>query len=235
MGPSKPKGLSQTRKGGYIGANHRPKGAMMSDTVELPQLYLITPADFEISTFTPRLAACLDAVPVACVRLSMATRDEDRLGRAADALRELTHERDIALVIESHVLLAERHGLDGVHLIDGARSVKMVRKQLGDDAIVGTFCRGSRHDGMTAGELGADYISFGPAGISTLGTGEQADTELFQWWSQMIEVPCVAEGALDHDTIRALTPYTDFFGIGDEIWKQDDAAAALRAIRAVMG
>ena len=50
----------------------------------------------------------------------------------------------------------------------------------------------------------------------------------------MIEVPQVAEGALDVDLIRQLTPYTDFFGIGDEIWAQEDATAALKPLIAAM-
>ena len=207
----------------------------MSDTDDLPQVYLITPTEFELSTFPDRLAACLDVVPVACVRLGLASRDEDKIGRAADALWAVTQERDVALVIETHLKFVERHGLDGVHLTDAARSVKKARKDLGEDAIVGTFCAGSRHDGMTAGELGADYISFGPVGQTGLGTGSAVEPELFEWWSQMIEVPVVAEGALDAGLIRALAPYTDFFGIGDEIWKADDAAVALKALVAAMG
>ena len=137
-------------------------------------------------------------------------------------------------MIESHILMVERLGLDGVHLIDHARSVRQVRKDLGEDAIVGAYCAASRHDGMTAGELGADYVSFGPVGESPLGDGTRAQPDLFEWWSQMIEVPVVAEGALDTDLIRTLTPHTDFFGIGEEIWRHDDPAQALRAFRAAM-
>ena len=207
----------------------------MSDAQDLPQLYLITPAEFDLSSYPDQLAACLDSTEVACVRLVLATKDEQRIAKAADALREVTHARDVALVIESHLLLVEKHGLDGVHLLDGARSVKAARKTLGEDAIVGAFCGNSTHDGMTAGELGADYVSFGPVGATPLGDGRRAELDLFEWWSQMIEVPVVAEGALDADLIRQLAPHTDFFGIGDEIWGADDPARALADLRAVMG
>ncbi len=207
----------------------------MTDTQDKPQIYLITPSDFDLSDYPDRLAACLDATPIGCVRLSLATKDEDRIARAADALREVTHARDVALVIDTHMLLVERLGLDGVHLTDGSRSVRKMRKDLGDDAIVGAFCGTSRHDGMTAGELGADYVSFGPVGQTPLGTGDSAPLDLFQWWSQMIEVPIVAEGALTTDLIRDLAPFTDFFGFGDEIWRNDDAAARLKLLVAAMG
>lgn len=207
---------------------------MTDDVLELPQIYLITPPEFELSTLSEQMAACLDATEVACVRLSMATRDEDRISRAADALRELTHARDIALVIDDHVAMVERLGLDGVHLTDGVRSVGKVRKDLGEDAIVGTTCGNSRHDGMNAGEMGADYISFAPVGDTVLGHGERAELELFQWWSMMIEVPCVAEGALTLDLVRTLTPHTDFFGFSDEIWKAENPAQALKEFSAAM-
>ena len=206
----------------------------MTDAQEQPQIYLITPSEVELSTFPDQLAACLDAVDVACVRLALGTADEARISRAADALRVVTHERDVALVIDSHLLLVEPLGLDGVHLTNGARSVKKTRKALGEDAIVGTFCGNSRHDAMTAGELGADYVSFGPVGATPLGDGRQAELELFEWWSLMIEMPVIAEGALDEAHIRALAPHTDFFGLGDELWNSEDPAAALKALRTAM-
>jgi thiamine-phosphate pyrophosphorylase len=206
----------------------------MAET-DRPQIYLITPPEIDLEVFPDRLAGVLDAHEVACLRLALAGRDEDRLGRAADAVREVAHVRDVAVVIEAHVRMVERHGLDGVHLTDGARMLRKVRAELGGDAIVGAFCGVSRHDGMTAAEIGADYVSFGPVGRTALGTGEAAPLDLFAWWSEMIEVPVVAEGALDEALVRSLSPVTDFLAIGDEVWREEDAAAALGRLIAAMG
>lgn len=203
----------------------------MAET-ERPQIYLITPPAFELDVFPQQLAAVLDAEAVACVRLALATRDEDTILRAADALREVTIARDVALVIENHAMLVERLGLDGVHLTDGARQIRKLRKDLGQDAIIGAFCGSTRHEGMAAAEAGADYVSFGPVGATQLGTGGHAEFELFEWWSEMIEVPVVAEGALSADLVAKLGPVTDFFGIGEEIWREADATAALKALLA---
>ncbi len=41
--------------------------------IEHPQIYLITPASFELSSFGKELERVLDAVPVACLRLAMAS------------------------------------------------------------------------------------------------------------------------------------------------------------------
>lgn len=193
---------------------------------EQPQIYLISPPEIDLEAFPDRLARVLDAHPVACIRLALATRDEDRLARAADACRDVAIARDVAIVIQDHRVLAQRLGLDGVHLGDAARSVRAARKELGPDAIVGSFCGTSRHDGITAAEAGADYVSFGPAGATALGGGKQVERDLFAWWSEMIEIPVVAEGALSPELIGDLAPVADFFGIA-EIWEDEDPAAEL--------
>jgi thiamine-phosphate pyrophosphorylase len=88
---------------------------------------------------------------------------------------------------------------------------------------------------MNAGEAGADYVAFGPVGQSGLDTGVRAGVDLFAWWSEMVEVPVVAEGALDAAIVENLAPVTDFFGIGEEIWSREDPLAALRALVAPLG
>ena len=204
-------------------------------STDRPQIYLITPPDFDLEVFPGQLARVLDGTEIACIRLAMAGSDADRIGRAADALRQVSHDRDVALVIETHLQLAERHGLDGVHLTDGARNVRAARKALGADAIVGTFCGTSRHEAITAGEAGADYVAFGPVGDLPLGTGPRAERDLFAWWSEMIEVPVVAEGGLTATLVAELAPVSDFLGVGAEIWSTDDPVAALKALLAPLG
>ena len=200
-----------------------------------PQIYLITPPELDLASFPDHLAKVLDSVEIACLRLSLATKDEDRIARTADALRGIAHARDVAIVIESHVLMVERLGLDGVHLTDGARSIRKVRKDLGSDAIIGAFCGTTRHDGISAAESGADYVAFGPVGATPLGDGSTAEPDLFEWWSEMIEVPVVAEGALTADLVAKLGPVTDFFGVGDEIWAHENPANTLKALLKSLG
>jgi thiamine-phosphate pyrophosphorylase len=199
-------------------------------TEDRPQITLITPPAIDLEIFPDLLARVMDAAEIACLRLSLAAQEEDMIARAADACRQVAHARDVAIVIEQHVLMVERLGLDGVHLTDGARSVRRVRKDLGADAIVGAFCGITRHDGMNAAEAGADYVAFGPIGQSPLGDGSQVDFDVFQWWSDVIEVPVIAEGALTVALVEKFGPVTDFFGIGPEIWGRDDPVAALKAL-----
>lgn len=196
----------------------------MTDT---PQIYLATPARFELSGFAAQLGALLDDFEIACVRLSLATSDEDELIRAADLLRETCAARDVAFVIDSHFRLARQLGLDGVHLTDGHRHLREARKLLGDDRIVGVFAGVSRHVGMNAGEMGADYVSFGPmTADGALGDGQTAPVELFRWWSEMIEVPVVAEGGISPRIAGEVSRYADFLCLGAEIWGHEAGPAS---------
>lgn len=202
----------------------------MSD--DKPQLYLITPPVIDLDLFPATLARVLEEHDVACLRLSLATRDEDVILRTGDALRDIAHAHDVAMVISDHVLMVERLGLDGVHLIDANARIRKLRDELGADTIIGAFCGTSRHDGMSAGEAGADYVSFGPVGQTALGDGQLVEREVFEWWSEVIELPVVAEGALSVDLVEAFAPITDFFAFGDEIWGAEDPVAALTRLTA---
>ncbi|MCH2164244.1 MAG: thiamine phosphate synthase [Marinovum sp.] len=202
---------------------------------EHPQIYLITPPHFEIARFSTDLAAALDAVEVAAVRLSLTSHDQDTVTRAADACRNVTEARDVALVIDTHVALAEMLGLDGVHLNQPqTRAVREARKRLGPDAVVGVHAGQSRHEGLSAGESGADYVCFGPIGVSALGDGAQAGPELFAWWSEMIELPIVAEGAVDLANIALLRDKTDFFALGSEVWASESPVNTLTTLAAAI-
>jgi thiamine-phosphate pyrophosphorylase len=50
----------------------------------------------------------------------------------------------------------------------------------------------------------------------------------------MIEVPVVAEGGLTPALAADLAAVTDFVALGEEIWRADDPAAALRAFAAAL-
>jgi thiamine-phosphate pyrophosphorylase len=197
-----------------------------------PRLYLVAPPVLTEAAIRD-LAALLEGFDIACLRLAPAAASEAEIRAQAVALAPLCRARDTTLVVADHFRLVPSLGLDGVHLSDGARHIREARRHLGPDAVVGAFAGASRHDGITAAEIGADYVSFGPVAPSPLGAGTLAPLDLFRWWAEMIETPVVAEGGIDADTAAALAPHADFLGLGAELWSgPNDPAAALRAVLA---
>lgn len=196
----------------------------------MPKLYLVAPAQAGSSQTQSMMADVLDAFDIACVRIPMTDASEEDLRRAVDVLRPVCHERDVPLLITDHYRLASSLGLDGVHLRDGARNVRAARKLLPEGSIIGAHARASRHDGMLAAENGADYIAFGPLSPSSLGDGIIAEPDLFAWWSDMIEIPVVAEGGITPQIAADICGITDFVALGEELWSHPAGpAAALQA------
>lgn len=195
-----------------------------------PPIYLVTPDDAEPEALVPALEAALDTGAVACVRLSLASPDEEVWRRAADRIRRVTEPRDVALVVRDHFRLARAEALDGVHLSDGRVPLRRVRSELGPDRIIGAFGGAERHQGMVLAEAGADYVSFGPVGdAGALGDGSRAERALFEWWSEMIETPVVAEGGVTLAHAVALKGLADFIVPDLSIWQEPDIAASIGA------
>ncbi|MEZ5774552.1 MAG: thiamine phosphate synthase [Hyphomicrobiaceae bacterium] len=105
--------------------------------------------------------------------------------------------RDVAVMIADDLDLALATGADGLHLSDFTDTPQnearfaAARRRLGADAILGAGVGLSRHDAMTAGELGASYVEFAIQGGDA---DADALAELTAWWSEVFEVPLVAGG-----------------------------------------
>ena len=110
------------------------------------------------------------------------------------------------------------------------------RKLLGD-LMLGVTCHGSRDLAMTAGEAGADYVAFGAFFPST--TKEPpatAELEVLTWWSELMELPCVAIGGITPENCKPLvTAGADFLAVSASVWGHSEGpAAAVRAFNEAM-
>ena len=202
----------------------------MTKTEAAARLYLVTPQAFDPEGFADLAARALAAHPVACLRLDLGQAPEDDWRRAANHLLPVAHAADVALVIAEHHRLVVPLGLDGVHLAASRTPLRDVRKALGPDRIVGASGGTSRHRAMTLAEAGADYVSLGPVHDSGgLGDGELASDELFHWWAEMIETPCVAEGGVTPADASRLAPYADFVVPDLTVWSAPEPIEAALA------
>lgn len=139
--------------------------------------------------------AALNAVPVATVIVTPPPGGTiDREDTAA--IIGLGHARNIAVLIEDDVDLAKSLGADGVHLAsheDADASYAAARASLGPNAIVGVDAGYSRHEAMSLGESGADYVAFGkPRQGADQETAEEHRFDLIEWWAEIFEVPVIA-------------------------------------------
>jgi thiamine-phosphate pyrophosphorylase len=192
------------------------------------QLYLITPAALDPTVFRDALAAALDAGPVAAVQLRLKAAETDEWRRAIDALRPVAQSRDVAFLLNDRVDLVRPAGCDGAHVGQADMPAREARALLGPELTLGVSCNASRDLAMTAGEDGADYLAFGAFfPTATKEATATAEPELLEWWSELMEPPCVAIGGI---TPRNCAPLVragaDFLAVVSAVWGCDEGPAA---------
>jgi thiamine-phosphate pyrophosphorylase len=194
------------------------------------RLYLITPPALDPADFAPRLKEALDAGDVACLQLRLKDVDDDAIRRAADVLRPITQERDVAFIMNDRPDLALQTGSDGVHVGQEDASYEAARKILGLDKIVGVTCYDSRHLAIEAAEAGADYVAFGGFFRSTTKDTRRIagnDPEILRWWSETMTVPCCAIGGITPQNCRMLVEAgADFLAVIAAVWDHPQGPGA---------
>jgi thiamine-phosphate pyrophosphorylase len=143
--------------------------------------------------------------------------------------------RGVAFLLDRRSDLAAELGCDGVHL-DRPESYARERRVLGGARMIGVSAGDSRHVAIEAAEAGADYVSFGPFFASATKPAERlADPDVVGWWTELMEVPCVAVGGMTPENsgpfVRA---GADFVAASGGVWShRDGAAAAVKAFNAL--
>ena len=200
------------------------------------RLYLVTPPALDPAAFRDRLAEALDAGDVACVQLRLKGVPEDGIARAAEALMPVAQSRDVAFLLNDDAALAVRLGCDGAHLGQQDGDHAAARRLL-EGRILGITCHASRHLAMEAGEIGADYVAFGAFfPTATKEAPTRADPELLRWWSEVMEIPCVAIGGITPANCPALVQAgADFLAVVGAVWGHPDGpGAGVRAMNAAI-
>jgi thiamine-phosphate pyrophosphorylase len=200
------------------------------------QLYLISPPDAG-GGFPDRLAAALDAGPVAAFQFRVKGVDQHEAACLAEPLQRVCAARDVAFIVNDSAALAKRIGADGVHLGQEDGDPREARLLLGPGAQIGVTCHDSRHLAMEAGEAGADYVAFGAFfPTATKETRHRPEPAILSWWSTLFEIPCVAIGGITPDNGRALVEAgADFLAVSSAVWNHEDGpAAAVKAFEAIL-
>jgi thiamine-phosphate pyrophosphorylase len=162
------------------------------------------------------------------VQLRLKEADDDSVCRAIDALRPQAQRRGIAFLLNDRPDLAFETGCDGAHIGQTDMPYAEARAALGPDRIIGVTCHDSRHLAMEAAEAGADYVAFGafyPTGTKV--APSRAEIDLLSWWSELMEVPCVAIGGITIDNAPPLIAAgADFLAVSAGVWNHPDGPAA---------
>lgn len=202
------------------------------------------------AAWSARVASALSATGASTLILAPPAESGAFDVEATRALVALAQKADVAALLADAVDTARAAGADGVHLSprpDIEDAYEAARSALGPDAIVGADAGLSRHNAMTLGESGADYVAFGRAvEMHPPGTPPEeiaaAQHDLVAWWADVFVVPVVAFGASSPEEVGALAAAgADFVAVhlpadaspdADAAWAADVRAALRRPVPA---
>lgn len=206
-------------------------------------LYLITPLVEDPAAFAPRLREAAGTGAVAAVQLRLPARDERALINHVKALAPVAQEHGAAVVVAIEgegaaeldlARIAARGGADGVHVRD-LESARALRERLETDRVVGIGGLRTRHDAMTAGEIGVDYLVFGEPRPDGSLPALDLTQERAAWWAEIFETPCVAYAPNLEDVEALALTGAEFVALGPAAFDHPEGlAAALSAARAVL-
>src|SRR5437868_7208563 len=125
----------------------------------MPRLYLATPVVDDPQALIASLPGLLAAADVAAVLVRLKMADQRSMISRIKALAGPIQNAGAALlldgqVLDGHLELVARSGADGAHLT-GLAALEEALPTLKPDRIAGVGGLATRHDSMTAGELGA--------------------------------------------------------------------------------
>ena len=195
----------------------------------MPRLYLATPVVDDPQALIASLPGLLAAADVAAVLVRLKMADQRSMISRVKALAGPIQNAGAALlldgqVLDGHVELVARSGADGAHLT-GVVALEDALANLKADRITGVGALATRHDSMSAGELGADYVLFGEPDAKGQRPSVEAIAERLQWWAELFEPPCVGFASSREEAFEFAAAGADFVLVGDFVWADPRGAA----------
>jgi thiamine-phosphate pyrophosphorylase len=193
-----------------------------------PRLYLATPVVDDPQALVAGLPGLLAGADIAAVLLRLQPADPRTMISRVKALAPAIQNAGAALLLDGHVDLVARSGADGAHLPD-VKALDEALPALKPDRIAGVGGLVTRHESMTAGELGADYVLFGEPDEHGNRPSPDAIAERLQWWAELFEPPCVGFAASPEEAYAFAQAGADFVLVGELVWADPRGAAAALA------
>ena len=192
-------------------------------------LYAITPDETDTPELLRKVRLALLGGARALQYRNKAADGAVRLEQAV-ALRELTHEFSVPLVINDDVRLAQQTDADGVHLGGKDGSVAAAREMLGSTRLIGVSCYNRLELARRAVQQGADYVAFGSFFPSTVKPDAVSATpDLLLRARREIAVPLVAIGGITvHNAGQLIEAGADALAVISAVFGATDIENAAR-------
>jgi len=170
----------------------------------LPNIYLITDRH-QTDNHRPLVDVVKELLQAGVKMIQLREKDLSaaELYPLAQELRSLTRSYNSLFLINDRIDIALAVGADGVHLGGHSLPVKIARKILGSDALIGASTH-SAEEAESAQSQGADFITCGPVFLtpSKAPYGAPIGVESLQTICKTCNIPVYALGGIKANNIR---------------------------------
>jgi thiamine-phosphate pyrophosphorylase len=172
-----------------------------AEPAERARLVLISPPGEGWSDIADRVTRAIGGGDIASIILWPAGLAEDDFQRMCEAVVPKGQAADIAMMVAGEPRIARRVGADGFQ-VEGLGELAL-HADGKRDLILGATGARTRHDALEIGELRPDYILFGRLGYDTKPEPHPRNLALAEWWSSMVEIPCIVMAGSRLESIAA--------------------------------
>lgn len=199
-------------------------------TRNIKGVYAITPESLHGSALMAAVDAALRG-GVAWLQYRDKSKDAARRLQDAKALRALTEEFGVGLIINDDVDLALAVGADGVHLGRDDGDLLAARRRF-PAGVLGASCYASLPTAQSAEQAGASYVAFGAVfGSSTKPDARPCALDLLPLARQRLQVPMVAIGGIAPGNVeQVLATGVDSIAVSAGIFAAADIEHAARQL-----
>ena len=192
-----------------------------------PEKYVYVITDEALTNFNQLQTTLLPSLKKGVPMVQYRDKSQDLLKRRYQArtLKKLCRRTKTLLIINDDWSLCRWVKADGVHIGQNDASMKLVRRHLGPNAIIGQSCYNSTQLAAKAIKNRSDYIAFGSIYASpTKPNAIRAPLKCLRFPNKIKQrkVPCVAIGGISRSTItEIINSGADYAALISGFWQSD--------------
>lgn len=192
----------------------------------MAQIYLISPPQINLEIFAKRLENILATGFVPAFQLRLKDYKRSQVKEIAITLNKICKKHNCLFILNDDYKTAIEIGADGVHigLDDGLNNISQIRQQSPNGFVIGASCYDSKDLAITAGNDGANYVSFGAFYESKTKKSRGKPTlDLLKWAVKYTNLSIVAIGGINDKNAQDLVKAgADLLAVISYIWDHPD-------------
>lgn len=172
---------------------------------------------------TSKLKSALEDGGVASLIIMADEANEGTFAEVCNEWVEIAQSKDVAALIVADTQITGRSEADGIFVETGMEDLDAALASFSPQKIVGCGGLKDRHRALQAGDKQPDFVFFGRLKGDIKAVPHKKNLALADWWSNLIETPCIVMGGNEIDSvIECAASGAEFVALNKAIFEHED-------------